>query len=124
MEQPIIVKGKNIYPFSRENFDAIIKFYFISNGIPLNSEFGRNDTNKLYAEAMKVELFEFEFIVNCIFQHFYIFESNLNPKYGLTISNLLTYGMDAYKGHTSVGSKERSRIAKLLYDQMVNSVLK
>lgn len=123
MEQPIQLKKKNIYPFSRENFDAIIKYYFISNGITLVSEFGLNDINKLYAEAMKVELFEFEFIVNCIFQHFYIFESNL-IKGGLTISNLCTYGLDAYKGHTNVGSKERSRITKLIYDQMVNSVLK
>lgn len=124
MEQPIKLKAKNIYPFSRENFDAVIKYYFISNGITLISEFGPKDTDKLYTEAMKVELFEFEFIVNSIFQHFYIFESNLNPKYGLTMSNLLQYGMDAYKGHTNVGSKERSRITKLLYDQMVNSVLK
>lgn len=118
MKKPIELKGKNIYPFSRENFDAIINYYFISNGI---SDAGPNNLNKVFDEAIKVELFEFEFIIDCIFQHIAVFEDNLNGRFGLSISNLCQYGLDAFKGCTDVGSKERSRITKLFYDQMLNT---
>lgn len=124
MEQPIKLNGKNIYPFSRENFDAVINYYFIQNGITKVTEFGPNDMNDLFDEARKVELYEFEFIVDCIFQHIDIFESNLNSHHGLTISNLCKYGLDAFSGIANVGSKERNRITNLLYDKMINSKIR
>ena len=118
MNKIMTIKGKNIYPFSKENFDAVIKFYFIKNGI---TDEGPTSIDLVYKKMCSLELFEFEYILNAIIENFLLFKENLNVGNGLTISNLCQYGLDAYTGNINSGSKNRSRITRLFADKLVNS---
>ena len=114
MNYKLNISGKNIYPFSKENFDAIINYYFIENGI--RSE-GPDTLEIIYKDMSKIKLFEFEFIVNCLIENLSIFEENLS---GLTISNLCKYGLDAFNGEPYSGSKNRNKITHLFREALEN----
>ena len=118
MAKIININGKNVYPFSKENFDAIIKYYFIKNGITME---GPSSMDLIYKKVCQLELFEFEYLVNCLIENISIFEENLGKKSGLTISNLISYAMDAYLDEGNSGSKNRQNITNLFALELAKS---
>jgi hypothetical protein len=118
MAKIINIVGKNVYPFSKENFDAVIKYYFINNGITME---GPRSMDLVYKEVCQIELFEFEYLVSCLIENISIFEENLNEKNGLTISNLCSYAIDAYLDRGKSGSKNRQHITNLFALELAKS---
>lgn len=95
-----------VFPFSYENFDALISFYFKKNGVILD---GPKSIDRVFSDVMVVSLGEFEFLVKCIQGNFSFFRERLNNK-GMTISNLCMYGLDAYLGNYVGKTSNRSSI--------------
>lgn len=117
MNKLIILKNQCQAPFSRNTFDALIHFHFIKNGI---SSVGPVDLTTIYEDACVLELYEFEFILECLTMNNYVFENNLAPNQ-ITISNLCKYGLDAYLNITVGFSKSRRNIANLFSQVLINS---
>lgn len=124
MKKLIEIKGKNIFPFSRENFDALIAYYFLRNGITKigsKRESSEDEVlNDLYNKASKIYLCEFEFIVNCIIENIHLFELNIrdnmpiNKRKPLSIENLCKYGFDTFLcATTNRFSRDRKRMTDL-----------
>lgn len=132
MNKLVKIRGKNIYPFSRENFDALIKFYFIRNGITrIGSRRESSEAevlNYLYEEAKQIELYEFEFILNCIIDNINIFKTNIgnyspiDKRESLSIENLCKYGLDCYLSKPSDGfSSARINVTVLFMNALIKS---
>jgi hypothetical protein len=132
MKKLIEIKGKNIFPFSRENFDALIAYYFLRNGITkIGSKRESSDAivlNYLYNDALQIDLYEFEFILNCIIENITLFESivgyykPINRKESLSIENLCKYGLDTFLCHTTVGfSGGRKKTTELFSKALIKS---
>ncbi len=132
MNKLVKIKGKNIYPFSRENFDALINFYFFRNGITrIGSRRESSDAdvlNNLYEEALQIELYEFEFILNCIMENISLFYENIEsykPTYKrepLSIENLCAYGLDTYLCETTKRfSSGRTEVTELFSKALIKS---
>lgn len=132
MNKLVKINAKNIYPFSRENFDALIGFYFIKNGITrigVRNESSNTDIlNSIYEKALQIDLYEFEFILNCIIENIYLFESNvgiyrtISKRESLTIENLCRYGLDTYLCETTVHfSSSRKKVTQLFSKALIKS---
>lgn len=130
MKKLIEIKGKNIFPFSRENFDALIAYYFLRNGITkVGSEIESFDDkvlDDLYKKTSKIYLYEFEFILNCIIENIYLFESNIlnntpiNKRKPLSIGNLCKYGLDTFLCSTTTGfSVGRKKMTYLFAEVLI-----
>jgi hypothetical protein len=97
--------NKNIYQYSKENVKAIIEYYFFRNGmssVPGQLEFVNENKAELTIEQL-------EFVSENVSKNLKFFKDNLSIN-GLTISNLLKYGIDAYQSNFKGGSKNRIRI--------------
>ena len=132
MKKLIEIKGKNIFPFSRENFDAFIAYYFLRNGIKKigsNRESYEDEVlNHLYKEASQIGLYEFEFILNCLIENINLFESNIqdykpiHKREPLSIENLCKYGLDTFLCHTTDGfSSGRKKVTELFSKALIKS---
>ena len=114
----IVLSNKHlVLPFSRSTFDSLISFYF-KNSIIKFIEIKSIDES--YKIACTLELYEFEFILKCIEKNIYIFENNLSEN-GLTISNFLKYGLDAYMGE-GLNNSNRGKITLLFRQVLFNSI--
>jgi hypothetical protein len=103
----------SIFPYTKENIDTIIQYYFFKNGmsfVPGNLQF-------IYNNDSKLKLSELEYISMIISDHLDFFKSRLSIN-SLTISNLLHYGVDAYKLNFNKGSKSRNIITKECYEML------
>lgn len=115
----IVLSNKHlVLPFSRSTFEAFIFFHFHRNNITSN---GPGNLDVWYERCSKVELFEFEFILKCIIKNLYIFENNLSTNAGITICNLLRYGLDAYLGKY-LNNSSRGKITSLFRQALINSI--
>jgi hypothetical protein len=122
------IKTVSIYPFSKENFESLIDFYFIKNGYrnyQIKEEQSKEDViDKLYNSAKLIELDEFNFILSCLFIKFngnykFIAHYYLNEE-KITIENIIKYGMDAYLcKDASSFSGGRMAIHKLVCDAII-----
>jgi len=109
-----------VFPFSWENFHALITHYFHKNGIVAD---GPNSIEVVFKNSMAVSLGEFEFIVKCITGHLSYFNEHLKFG-GMTISNLCQYGLDAYLGVSVGKTSNRSRITNGFRDIIKIEILK
>lgn len=118
MEKIIEIKGKNIYPFSRENFDAIVNYYYVMNGV---TNIGSGSMEECFQKASQVELYEFEYISDLISTNFNFFKEKIGDS-GLTIINLCSFGLDAYLDNFKSGSFRRNIVTKSFQELMVKSI--
>jgi hypothetical protein len=95
----------NIYPYSKENVKALIEFYFFKKGM----SFVPGDLKHIYENKAELTISQLEFIAENISNHLDFFKDKLSIN-GLTISNLLKYGIDAYKSNFNSGSLNRKNI--------------
>ncbi|WP_154859226.1 hypothetical protein [Cyclobacterium xiamenense] len=92
----------NIYPSNQENIRAILDFYFhLPDG----------DIDFLFSQK-ELKINQIEFIARQVSTNMEFFK--LKVPYGLTISNLMSYGIDALakSDPSRHGSKNRQEIAK------------
>lgn len=108
----------NIYPKNDENIEAILSFYFYLPKGNLNQE-------ELFSN---LEVNQIEYIALQVSNNLKFFKDKLDVN-GLTISNLMSYGVDALakdKIPTS-GSKNRQKITKefrqlIICDQSLENI--
>jgi hypothetical protein len=81
----------NIYPSSRDNIDSLLNFYFNKNGL----YFEGGDLSFLYSNPQGLQLNQLEFIAKKVSENISFFKKELNYN-GLTIRNLMQYGIDAF----------------------------
>lgn len=95
-------KDKNIYPLTRENVRAVLNFYF---------QFPDGDIEWLF-EQRELSINQIEFIARQVSDNITYF--TLHMPNGLTISNIMNYGIDALSNPEINwrGSKSRLNIAK------------
>jgi hypothetical protein len=102
-------KSDNIYPYTKKNVKAILKYYFdIPNG---NIEW--------ILELRELEINQLEWIAKKVSENIDFFNDNINPNYGgRTISNFMKYGIDAlYYGLEQFKKEnERKRITKEFFE--------
>ena len=105
-------RNKNIYPTNDENIRAIINFYF---QIP-------DGKIEFLFEQKKLAINQIEFIAKQVSDNLHFIENSVGS-YGLTISNAMTYGIDAMTELESnwKGSKNRIRITKELKELIIKS---
>jgi hypothetical protein len=106
----------NIYPYSKENVKAIIEFFFFRKGmssVPGQLEF-------VYVNKAELTINQLEFISENVTKNLDFFKNNLTIN-GLTISNLLKYGIDAYLSNFKGGSKDRIRITSEFHKIMFHN---
>jgi hypothetical protein len=106
----------NIYPYSKENVKALIEFYFLRKGM----SFVPGDLKHIYENKAELTISQLEFIAENISNNLNFFKDNLTIN-GLTISNLLKYGIDAYQSNFKNGSKNRITITKEFQKIMFNN---
>jgi len=106
----------NIYPYSKENVKALIEFYFFKKGM----SFVLGNLDFVYENKAELTISQLEFIAENISYNLHFFKDNLTIN-GLTISNLLKYGIDAYQSNFKNGSKNRIKITKEFQKIMLNN---
>lgn len=95
----------NIYPYSKENVKALIEFYFLRKGMSfVPGVLKHSNENKV-----KLTISQLEIIAENISNNLNFFKNKLSIN-GLTITNLLKYGIDAYKFNFNSGSLKRKNI--------------
>jgi hypothetical protein len=99
--------NKNIYPYSIENVKAIIEYFFFRKGM----SFVSSHLDFVYENKAKLTINQLEFIAENVSNNLDFFKDKLSIN-GLTISNLLQYGIDAYQSNFKSGSKNRINITK------------
>lgn len=97
----------NIYPFSKENVKAIIDYYFFRKGM----SFVQGNLDFVYENKAELTINQLEFIAENVSNNLNFFKEKLSIN-GLTISNLLKYGIDAYQSIFKNGSSNRINITK------------
>jgi hypothetical protein len=122
------IKTVSIYPFSKENFESLINFYFIKNGYKkytINEKYTKEEAiSKLYNYAKLIELNEFHFVLSCLFinnngKYKFIAHEHLNEN-KINIENIITYGLDAYLcNDISSFSGGRKAIHKLVCNAII-----
>ena len=108
-----ITLRENIFPFSKENVDAIIKYYFFRKGM----SFVPGDLEFVQKNAANLQINELEFISECICNNLDFFKNELSIN-SLSIANLLKYGIDAYKSNFTDGSTNRNSITRKFHNIM------
>ncbi len=99
---------------SRENFDAIIKHYFLDNGF---DKIGEITLDKIYERCEgNIELFEFEYLINQVIENINLFEGFFVGK--LTVGNLCVFALDAFFDVEN-GSLNRNIITKLFQEKLL-----
>ena len=106
-----------MHEFSEVNIGAIIKLYFYDKGISNINIHG--DLNYIYINEDKLSINEFEFICKKVSENLTFFKTNLSIN-SLTISNLIKYGIDAYKLNLN-GSINRNRITQEFRNLIFNN---
>jgi hypothetical protein len=99
---------------SRENFDAIIKYYFIDNGIEEIGEKGLKETFERCKE--NIELFEFEYLIAKVIENISFFKGFFIGN--LKIGNLCCFALDAFFDIKNV-SDNRNTITKLFQEKLL-----
>jgi hypothetical protein len=107
---------ENIYPYSKENVKAIIEFFFFRKGM----SFITRQLDFVYENKAELSINQLEFIAENVSNNLNFFKDNLTIN-GLTISNLLKYGIDAYQSNFKNGSKNRIKITKEFQKIMFNN---
>ena len=105
----------NIYPYSKENVNAIINYFFYRKGMSQV----RGQLDFVYENKAELNINELQFISENVSKNLNYFKDNLSIN-GLTISNLLHYGIDAYQSNFKGGSKNRIRITLGFQKIMLN----
>ena len=102
-------KKDNIYPLNKENINAILNHFF---DIP----FG--DLKWLYKQR-ELSINQLEFIARKVSEHQAFLEERVGPS-GVTVSNLMTYGIEASfrNPYLCKGSQSRKKIIKELSDKI------
>lgn len=103
----------NIYPYSKENVKSVIEFYFFRKErlvVPGNLDF-------VYENKAELTIRELEFIAENISNNLNFFIDKVGID-GLTISNLLKYGIDAYKSDFQNMSLNRRNITNEFHEIM------
>lgn len=95
----------NIYPYSKENVKSIIEFFFFRKGM----SFVQGNLDFVYENKAELTINRLEFIAENISNNLNFFKDKLSIN-GLTISNLLKFGIDAYKSDFNSGSLNRKNI--------------
>lgn len=106
-------RNRNIYPNNEENIRAILNFYFqIPDG---------NDIDILLNQK-KFEVNQIEYIAEQVSAHLNYLQNEVGYG-GLTITNVMKYGMDAMTEYESKwqGSRNRKRITKELKELIIQS---
>src|SRR5690606_28155398 len=96
--------AENIYPLSLENVQALFHFYFKKKGIPNGGDF-----KYIFNQANNLTLIEVEFIAKTVSEHIDFLKSCVNHS-GITISNFMRYGVDAYLANFNDGMPSRNKI--------------
>jgi hypothetical protein len=108
---------ENIYPYSKENVNAIIEYFFFRKGM----SFVGRDLKFIYENEANLTVSQLEFIAENLSNNLSFFKERLSIN-GLTISNLLKYGIDAFQSNFNNGSKNRIIITKDFHSIMFNSI--
>lgn len=111
-----IYLNDNIYPYSKENVKAIIEYFFFRNGM----SFDTSNLDFIYENKAKLTINQLEFIAENVINNLDFFKINLSIN-GLTISNLLLFGIDAFQSNFTSGSKNRNRITSEFHKIMFNN---
>jgi len=107
-----------IYPFSYENFLAIIDAYFIKQGI---TEVGTLPLEKIYERAQSISLGEFQFLAEMVIRNAGIF-SKQGTTANQTISNLCQYALDAFWYDNMEGTSPRQKHIKDFRNILINEI--
>ena len=102
-----IYLNDNIYPYSKENVKAIIEYFFFRNGM----SFDTSNLEFIYENKAELTINQLEFIAENISNNLNFFKDKLSIN-GLTIANLLKYGIDAFQSNLKNGSMNRIKITK------------
>jgi hypothetical protein len=104
---------ENIFPYSKENVDAIIEYYFFRKGM----SFVPGDLEFIQKNSGNLQINELAFISECISNNLDFFKNELSIN-SLSIANLLKYGIDAYKSIFNNGSTKRNSITRKFHNIM------
>lgn len=104
MKPQIPFTKDNIYPLSVENFKALFLFYFKKRGI-----LDEGDLSYVFNHADALTLLEVEYVAHTVLENIEYFRTHFHSD-GLTIRNLMTYGIDAYLGNFTNCSANRRQI--------------
>lgn len=93
----------NIYPKTKRNLTALLDFCFERH----------KPDDIIWLKSLKLNLSQIQYVAVLIKKHYSYFEKELNPT-GLTVENLMSYGIDALSGNEGEwkGSKNRIKITK------------
>lgn len=110
---------EDIYPFSAENFNAVVEFYFTRN---FHLNWNKSQQEYFLTVTDRLKLYEFEFLASQVIKNIDLFHKVIKQQY-LTVPVMLHYAEECFFANSNfAGSQDKIGLLDKLNKRMLDYI--